>query len=104
LNDKNGEQNMSKQKARAQPFSATAHSDKILSTISDQAISDAVVTAATQTGVRLSSNTLKRVVAAVREALRDMIAEHQSEAALRAVIERQTKQFMLRCGLRPKIL
>jgi hypothetical protein len=72
--------------------------------MSDQAVREAVLTAADQVGVKLGDDAVAQVVGATQQALRDVIAEQQAEAALASAIRRQTTQFMRQCGIRPKIL
>ena len=78
--------------------------DKILSSITDQALTNAVLSGTDKVGIKLGSDTLKRLVAATRRALVDMAQEQQNETALKGVIERQTRQFMRQCGIRPRVL
>jgi len=79
--------------------------DKLLAAIPDATIEDAVRAGANSVGVKLGDDAVTVIVAAVRQALREMIDEAEAEAArnheMRSTIQREVQRFMRAIGARP---
>lgn len=80
-------------------------SDKIMSAISDETISDAIATAASDAGVELGDDAVAQITQAVRQALREMIDRCENEAGgnseMQTMIRREVQRFWRQIGGRP---
>ena len=77
--------------------------DKILNAIGDDGLRDVVTRAANQVGAQLSDSDVATVVEAIKQGIRQAVAECDKECemrTLRTLVRRETQRFMRQCGMR----